>query len=156
MAGQAFNASNDRIWVTNAAGEIIFDTDRKMPAIIDVVEGQLTLPQRGPGANQTVVHHFVKGPLDIDPEFVFATGVITGGSTYPWRETTFNASGSIITNLAWHKPDDVTWYLGACRTITFIVLNKTLYVAEEYYNRMETFLLQAFTLKYKVYLGAFA
>lgn len=247
MAGQAFYARDNRIWVTNSAGEVVLDTEAKMPAIIGVVEGELEIPERGTVMNQTIVSYDIT--LDADneirgwleeteqedsfgldetvewdedegadaviaaffgedallfpsnvigwdddvaadeqdgldethswdedeaadaviadlfgveaelvggPRFVFATGVITGQSDYPWRETTFNASGTIITNLGWYQDPPGTWRLAACRTITFVFRGGRLYIDEEFYNRLRTQSLRPFTIRYRVYLGAFA
>lgn len=148
----SFYANNNRIYVTNTAGSIVFDTDRQMPAITSVVNGAFSIPARGPGVGQTVAYHDI-GSASGSPEFVLGVASITGGSSYPWVNTMFNCSGSVLTNLGWNYTD--SWRLAGARAISFEVLNGRLYIREEYYNQFPTLNLATFTLNYKVYMGRY-
>lgn len=147
----SFQASNNKISVSNSAGSVIFDTDRKMPAVTSILSGNIALPSRG-GTGQTVTHHYL-GAASGNPEFVLASSIITGSTSYPWVNTMLNTSGSTVTNLGWNYTD--TWRLAGARAVTFEVISGGLYLREEYYNQFPTLQLASFSLNYKVYLGRY-
>lgn len=148
----SFFAANDRIRVTNTAGTTIFDTDWKQPAITSIVSGSIALPTRGNTTTTVVNRDIAAAPFN--PTFVLATARISGSTTYPWVGTTFNSSGSTLTNLGWNFVNNA-WRLAGARTVTFLVSNGRLILREEYYNQFPTLQLASFTLTYKVYLGSF-
>lgn len=148
----SFFASNDRIYLTNTAGTTVFDTEWKMPAVTSIISGSITLPSRG-GTTRVVTNHLL-APAPHNPEFVLATASISAGTGYPWVNTTFNSSGSVLTNLGWNLTD--AWRIAGARSITFIVLNGNLYLREEYYNQFPSLQLASFSISYKVYLGSFS
>lgn len=150
----SFYASNNRIHITDASGNITFDTDRKMPAIIDVIQGTIVIPSRGTTSSQKTVFHNI-GITNSASNFILASSYIDGGSTYPWRDTHFNASGSVLSNLGWQDIGSLTWRLAAARTITFEVNNGTVRIREEFYNLFGSVQLASFTLSYKLYIGRF-
>jgi hypothetical protein len=150
----SFTASNDRIIVSDANDLVVFDTDRKMPAITSVVSGTFNLSSRGTGQSQTVVNHLLAN-IQYNPEFVLAVASISGSASYPWVGTMFNSSGSTITNLSWGFTSGA-WRLGAARAITFEVINNQLFLREEYFNVNPTLAIAAVSLEYKAYLGSYA
>lgn len=147
----SFYASNNRIYLTNTAGSIIFDTDWKMPAVTSVVNGSITLPSRG-NTGQTAVNHYLAA-VSGSPEFVLATANIAAGPSYPWVNTMFNSSGSVLTNLGWNITD--TWRLAGARAVTFFVSGGALYLREEFFNQFPSLQLASFTINYRVYLGSY-
>lgn len=149
----SFTASNDLITITNTSGVEIFNTDWKQPAITSIVSGTLSVPNRSPVSSTQVVLHDI-GAAANNPEFVLASAKVIGGGSYPWADTSFNSSGSVVTNLGWNFTD--TWRLAGARALTFIVSAGRLYVREEYYNVFPSLALSGFSLQYKVYLGRFA
>jgi hypothetical protein len=148
----SFYASNNRIFLTNTGGQIVFDTDWKMPAITNIINGSMNFGTRG-NTGQTTVNHFIAN-VSASPEFVLSTSLITGNSAYPWINTRFNSSGSTLTNLGWSFTNGA-WRLGGARTVTFFVSGGQLFIREEYYNQFPTLQLASFSLSYKVYLGSF-
>jgi len=149
----SFYANNDSIKITDASGNTVFDTDRKMPAITNILEGTIIVPARGRTTSQTNILHTISS-VDSENNFVLSACKVTGGSSYPWRDTVFNASGSTITNLGWQIISG-SWRLGASRTINFEVNGNTLQLREQYYNLFNTVSLASFTLNYKIYLGRY-
>jgi hypothetical protein len=147
----SFYASNNRIYLTNTGGQIVFDTDWKMPAITNTVTGSITLPSRG-NTGQTAVNHYLAN-VSGSAEFVLATASISGGPSYPWVGTRFNSSGSVLTNLGWNITD--VWRLAGARSISFFTSGGALYLREEFYNQFPTLQLASLTLNYRVYIGSF-
>ena len=147
----SFYASNDRIYLTNTGGQVVFDTDWKMPAITNTVTGSITLPSRG-NTEQTAVNHYLAN-VSGSAEFVLATASISGGASYPWVGTMFNSSGSVLTNLSWNITD--AWMLAGARTVSFFTSGGALYLREEFYNQSPRLQLASFTLNYRVYIGSF-
>lgn len=150
----SFYADNNKIEITDSSSNIIFNTDRKMPSIIDVLEGSIVIPARGNTTSQTVVMHTI-GTTNASCNFILADSYIDGGSSYPWTDTHFNASGSVISNLGWQDLGGLNWRIGAGRTITFEINNGSVQLREEYYNLFNTLQLASFTLSYKLYIGRF-
>ena len=148
----SFYADNNKITITDASSNVIFDTDRKMPAIVSILEGSIVIPARGTTRSQTNVFHTIASTNN-SINFVMSACKIVGGSSYPWRDTVFNAAGSTITNLGWQAVNG--WKIGAVRTINFEINNSTLQLREQYYNLFDTVSLASFTLKYKIYLGRY-
>jgi len=149
----SFYASNNNIKITDIGGNTVFNTDWKMPTIVSILEGSITIPERGRVSTQTNSFHKI---ASVDPQisFVISTCKIKGGSSYPWKNTAFNSSGSTLTNLGWQSIND-TWKIAAARTVNFEINNNTLQIREQYYNLFNTVALKSFTLKYKVYLGRY-
>lgn len=147
----SFYASNNRIYLTNTGGQVVFDTDWKMPTITNTVTGSITLPSRG-NTGQTAVNHYLAN-VSGSAEFVLATASISGGTSYPWVGTMFNSSGSVLTNLGWNITD--TWRLAGARSVSFFTSGSALYLREEFYNQFPALQLASFTLNYRVYIGSF-
>lgn len=147
----SFYASNNRIYLTNTGGQVVFDTDWKMPAITNTVTGSITLPSRG-NTGQTAVNHYLANVFG-SAEFVLATASISGGPRYPWVGTMFNSSGSVLTNLGWNTTG--AWRLAGARSVSFFTSGGALYLREEFYNQFPTLQLASFTLNYRVYIGSF-
>lgn len=146
-----FTASNNSVVIKNSAGTVIFDTDRKMPAVTSIASGSISIPSRG-GTGQTATMHYL-GAANGNPEFVLGSAIITGATSYPWVNTMINSSGSTLTNLGWNYTD--TWRIAGARAITFEVISNALYLREEYYNQFPSLQLASFNLEYKVYLGRY-
>lgn len=149
----SFFASNNEIRINNAANVEIFNTDWKQPAITSIVSGTFNLPSRSPISGAQLILHDI-GAAANTPEFVLASAKLTGAGAYPWGDTSFNSSGSVISNLGWNFVSG-TWRVSGARTLTFITQSGRLYLREEYYNVFPTLALSAFSLQYKVYLGRF-
>lgn len=147
----SFIAQNDRIYITNSSNTLMFDTNWKMPAITNVVSGSYYLPYRG--YTGIVTNNYDLGGVSYNPEFVLISASITGAASYPWANTKFNSSGSILTNLSWQYSGG--WILSGSRTITFYTENNRLYLKEKYYNYNGSLNLSAFTISYTAYLGSF-
>lgn len=147
-----FVATNNRIYITNTGGSVVFDTDRQMPAVTSVLTGNIDIPARGPGSGQTTASYYL-GAATGNPQFVLSAAIITGSTTYPWVNTMFNSSGSVMTNLGWNYTD--TWRLAGARSVTFVVSGGGLYLQEEFYNQFASINLASFSLNYKVYLGRY-
>jgi hypothetical protein len=147
----SFYASNNRIYLTNTGGQVVFDTDWKMPVITNIVTGSITLPSRG-NTGQTAVNHYLAN-VSGSAEFVLTTASISGGTGYPWVGARFNSSGSVLTNLGWNITD--TWRLAGARSVSFFTSGGALYLREEFYNQSPARQLAAFTLNYRVYIGSF-
>lgn len=148
----SFFAANDQIRITNADGNTVFDTNWKQPAVTSVIAGSISIPSRGNSGVTVVNHDLAEAPFN--PTFVLATAQIAGGSSYPWVGTTFNSSGSVLSNLGWNFTSGA-WRLFGARTATFLVSGGRLILREEFYNQAPTLQLAAYTLTYKVYLGSF-
>jgi hypothetical protein len=148
----SFFAANDRIRVTNTNNITVFDTDWKQPTITSIVSGSINLPTRGNTTRVVVNRNLAAAPFS--PTFVLATADITGSTTYPWKGTRFNSSGSTLTNLGWSFTNNA-WRLGGARAVTFLVSGGRLILREEYYNQFPSLQLASFTLNYKVFLGSF-
>lgn len=149
----SFFASNDQIRIVNTAGATIFDTDWKQPAITGIVTGSRNIPSRSPTSGTQVVLHDI-GAAPNNPEFVLASAKLTGAGSYPWSDTSFNSSGSVISNLGWNFVSG-TWRVSGARALTFVVSSGRLLIREEYYNVFPTLALSSFTIQFRVYLGRF-
>lgn len=149
----SFYASNNRIWVTDANGATMFDTNRKMPAVTSVFRGSMTIGGVPAGAARTTRSHLI-GNAPHGAEFVLATNRVTGVGSYPWANSFFNAGGSFITNLGWHVVSG-TWRVGLCRSLSYIVSGGRIYLVEDYYNLFPGLSMDSFNLNYTVYIGSF-
>lgn len=159
---QMFSASNERIHVTNSEGHTVFDTDEAMMTLFSVLEGTVSLPPRGPN---TFISPFAGYLLSSDQLYpsgetpvILATGVISGGSDYPWQATTFNTCGCFITNLAWRQVPGRGWSLSAIRVVEFVFMKESgrerLFLREQAANGNPTLSMSAVTIRYKLYIGA--
>jgi hypothetical protein len=151
----SFYASSDNIRITNSSGVEMFNTDWKMPAITSTLSGVIVMPSRGVGVTTTTVVNHDLGAAPYSPSFVLAVAKITNYSGYPWADTMFNSSGSVISNLAWVDTGSLNWKIRGARTITFYVSAGRLYLREEYYNGLASLSLSSYDLTYKVYLGSY-
>ena len=151
----SFYASNNKIRVTNSTGSDIFNTDWKMPAITSTLSGTKAMASRGTGNTTPVVVNHDLGAAPYSPSFVLAVAKITNYSGYPWANTMFNSSGSIISNLGWADVGGLNWRIKGARAITFYVSGGRLYLREEYYNGFNSLSLSSYNLEYKVYLGSY-
>lgn len=157
---QLFEASNERIRVTNAAGDTVFDTDEPMMTLFSVVEGTINLAAVSPFTTYWQGHLVSSDPLYPEGEtpVILATGIIDGGSDYPWQDTTFNTSGCFITNLSWRDIPGRGWSLSAMRVVDFVFfqdsLGERLFLREQAANFNPALNLQPVTIHYKLYIGA--
>lgn len=145
----SFFASNNRIYVKDTENNIVFDTKRKMPAITSVVSSSLNIPARSAGNDGNKVYNIQE--VSYNPTFVLSIGYITGNSNYPWHNTHFNSSGTIITNLGWQS----SWKIGVMRTISFFIQNNILYIEENWFSHFNSVSTKGFTIEFTCYLGSF-
>lgn len=151
----SFIGTNNKIDITNTNNQLIFSTDWKMPAIISIVQGSITLPNRGNSAGNTIFIDHNLGSINPASNFVLSTIEITGTtSSYPWKNSKFNSTGTVISNLSWNLVNNA-WRLSGCRSLTFQNKNGNLVLTEEYYNTNPRLQLSSVTLTYKVYTGRF-
>jgi hypothetical protein len=150
----AFYADSGVIEITDTSLNTVFSTDWKMPTITHVFSGSLSIPARGRTTSNANVNYFI-GSVDATSNFSVSTGKIVGGSTYPWRDTYFNSSGSVLTNLGWADLGNRNWRIRAARSLSVKIVNGSVYISEEYYNLFQTLSLRSFTFTYKIYIGRF-
>ena len=151
----SFYATSDNIRLTNTSGTEVFNTDWKMPAITSTVTGSRSMASRGTGNTTPVVTNHDLGAAPYSPDFVLAVAEISNYSGYPWANTMFNCSGSIISNLGWSTTGGANWVIKGARAITFYVSSGRLYLREEYYNGFNSLSLSSYDFNYKVYLGSY-
>jgi hypothetical protein len=145
----SFFANNNRIFVTDTADNMIFDTDSKMPSITSVASGSLYITSRSPGNDGFKVYNIQN--VSYNPTFVLTMGYIVGDSDYPWSDTYFNASGTIITNLGWQS----SWEIGVMRTLSFYVKDNVLCLEENWFSHFSSISTKGFTIDFTCYLGSF-
>lgn len=125
-----FNANNNRIYIQDDDGNYIFDTNMKMPAIIEVINTTITLTQIGtltePEPYGRVLYSIKN--LGYMPDFLFAT---TNIQSDRWGNITLNISGSLFYEFTF---EDIS--IIGCRLINFTAENNILYLEEErgYFN----------------------
>ena len=168
----SFEASNNRIKVTNTAGATVFDTDRRMPHITTVLSGSLTLPARPDGFGDTLGTAYLLGAAPHGETIIFPmvttpiAGWNGGSMSVPWQNVPFQATGTtIIAAGAYYEQENfwrlVTYFI---RTISFAIHNGNVYLIENYCAYWPgttggggnyAYPAQT-TVNYKVYLGAIA
>lgn len=150
----SFFADNNKITITNPDGSTRFSTDRKMPAIVDVRSGSITLPSRSAGSSGTVFHNL--GTTTSFADFITSNSRLSGVGQYPWSDVNISSSGSLITNIGWRDIGSLTWRFAGFRCINFELSNGTVLLREDYWNGFPTISLQSFTINYILYIGRFA
>lgn len=139
----SFYASNNRIWVTNSAGSMVFDTAKKMPVIIGSVSGSFSI--RGL-QNETL--NIVLGYCDPAANFLFPTLRMTVNSPNAFvpQGVPFSCPGSLLLSAAWAGS---SLYSGACMSIVqeggAIIARKS--------GRIEV--ADGLSFDYKIYAGRF-
>ena len=125
-----FNANNNRIYIQDDNGNYIFDTNMKMPAIIEVINKNITLTEIGtlmePEPYSRVLYNIKN--LGYMPDFLFSTMIIQSDR---WGNITLNISGSLFYEYAFKYISII-----GCRLINLVAENNILYLEEErgYFN----------------------
>lgn len=139
----SFRASNNRIWVTNNAGGMVFDTEKKMPVIVGSVMGSFAI--RGV---QDETLNIVLGYCDPAANFLFPTLRMTVNSAYAFvpQGIPFSCPGSMLLSAAWAGG---ALYSGACMSIVqengAIIARKS--------GRIEV--TNGLSFDYRIYVGRF-
>lgn len=126
-----FNANNNRIYIQDDNGNYIFDTNMKMPAIIEVINKNITLTEIGtlmePEPYGRVLYNIKN--LGYMPDFLFSTIIIQSDR---WGNITLNISGSLFYEYTFE--DNIS--IIGCRLINLVAENNILYLEEErgYFN----------------------
>lgn len=149
-----FNASNDRIYIQDDSGNYVFDTNMKMPAIIEIITKTITLTEVGtilaPVSYERVLY-LIKD-LGYTSDFMFSTLII---NTERWGNITANISGSLF-----YEPVFNGGVMCGNRIISTLCENNKLYLEEErgfyYYRGKELwYTLPAVNVTLTVYVGRF-
>lgn len=152
-----FFAKNNRIYIKNNKGQYVFDTDYKMPAIIQKISGSITIPERNPN-NGFGSEVYNLGSVSNNPEFLFVTCKFYTGKT--WLNTYFNGTGSIIANYGIFAGQNSSWYskFALIQVITFRINGTSLELFEEYYDDSIDYFdpkLEELSIDYTCYIGRF-
>lgn len=141
----SFHAANNRIALTNRAGETVFDTDRKMPVIVGVLSGSVYF--EGLGDFHSVVNIAI-GAADPRVQFIYPTLLVTSTSTsqYVNGGIPFSSPGSFLLSAAWQGSS-----LFSAAILTVVNDGGTIVMRKR--GRIEV--TNGVTVQYKVYLGRF-
>ena len=152
----SFFASNNRIRVTNSGGTPVFDTDRKMPAILTTLSGTITTASYVGDIGE--VYHDL-GAAPAGTELVFPTFRLTYPDLRPeylWLPlgVPISAVGSTLVFGGWSLDWAPEEAFNIAAFVTFVVGNGRLYLYLDYSDQ-EAKGIPRMTFNYKVYLGRF-
>lgn len=139
----SFTASNNRIVLTNRSGAHVFDTDRKMPAIVGVLSGSVSFRGLYSEDNNVVLGYAGK-----NVNFVYPTLKITSTSSSQYINggIPFSSPGSVLITAVW-GPNGAFW------ASILSVVNEGGVVIMRKRGRIE--IVDGISVQYRIYLGRF-
>ncbi|WP_037460078.1 hypothetical protein [Skermanella stibiiresistens] len=156
----SLNMASDRIHVTNAAGQTVFDTNRRMFAITNLLTGTVSIADKPSNNNRMQRATTVLGSINSEADFVMgqvkAVSAPAGGGLP--NVGVFSAGGTIV--WGWYR-EDVQRTMRGLWTITFRAVSGQLLLEEEWWNQNSgthpslNLTLVGGTLSYRIHAGTF-
>lgn len=154
-------ASSDRIYIKDSSNtNIIFDTNWKTPAFIQIHESVVSLPERTGAISTTTTDHTIATGLSSDINFRYAmirkkTNTADSRGTLLIQNTTnwYPVIGSFVLNFL------TTSAIDQMRVISFVLSGGSLLLREQYFNQEGVYPAAGYTtipgidLRCRVFLG---